>query len=241
MITEIANIDIINNSVLKLLYEHRYVFAFLGALFEGTFIMILSGVLFRFGYFNFFDLMVVLTAGYFLNGVMWFVLGRIAGHTIVDKWIKHFKAGRKFADKLETYFENHSSKMIFWTRITYGISMFSFMIAGSLKMNWKKFVSISLLAAIGWVLLVGGIGYGFGASLQSLSTVTKGVTVGISLTIVIVIILFAISIVYWLRCFARTKFVQELEEHDSIILSKIGETIRKSFHHKKNDKKTFDK
>ncbi|MFH1129115.1 MAG: DedA family protein [Patescibacteria group bacterium] len=238
---EVINIDIINNSVLKLLYEHRYIFAFLGALFEGTFIMILSGVLLRFGYFNFFDLIVVLIVGYFLNGLLWFVLGRIAGHTIVDKWIKHFKTGKRFADKIEGYFKEHSYRTIFLTRITYGISMFSFMIAGSLKMNWKKFITISLLATVGWVLLVGGIGYGFGASIQSLSSVTKGVTIGISLTIIAVMILFALSIVYWLRYFARTKFVQELENHDSIILSKIGETIRKSFHHKKNDKETFDK
>jgi membrane-associated protein len=229
---QFINIDIINNSVLKLLYEHRYIFVFLGALFEGTFIMILSGVLFKFGYFSIFDLIVVLTFGYFLNGLCWFFLGKIAGHTIVDKWIKHFKTGKKFADKLEEHFKRHSLKTIFWTRITYGISMFSFMIAGSLKMNWKKFVTVSLLASIGWVLLVGGIGYGFGASLQSLSRVTKGVTIGITLAGALIIILIALSIVYWLRCFARTKFVQELENHDSIILSKIGEFIKKSFKHK---------
>ena len=42
------------NSVLNLLYQHRYIFVFLGALFEGTFIMILAGVLYKFGYFKFF-------------------------------------------------------------------------------------------------------------------------------------------------------------------------------------------
>jgi len=229
---DILNIDIVNNSILKLLYEHRYIFVFLGALFEGTFIMILSGVLFRFGYFNIFSLIATLTVGYFLNGLFWYLLGRIAGHTIVDKWIKRFKAGKKFADKFEDYFKEHSLKTIFWTRITYGVSMFCFMIAGSLKMNFKKFVAISLLASIGWVLLVGGIGYGFGASLQSLSTVTKGVTIAISLVAMLVIVLIALSIVYWLRRFARTKFVQELENHDSFILSNMGRFIKKSFKHK---------
>jgi len=224
--------DIINNSVLQLLYEHRYIFAFLAALFEGTFIMILSGVLFRFGFFNLWQLFAVLVVGYFLNGVFWYLLGRIGGHHIIEKWIKKFHVGGKIINKLEDYFTRHSNKTLFLTRITYGFGMFSFMIAGSLKMQWKKFASISLLATIVWVLVVGGIGYGFGASIQSLSRVTEGVTIGISLVIGGLIILIAFSFIFWMRYFARTQFIKDLENHDSLVLSKIGEFIRKTFHHK---------
>lgn len=74
-----SNINSINNSVLQLLYEHRYIFAFLAAMLEGTFIMILSGVLFRFGYFNLWQLFAVLVVGYFLNGLFWYLLGRLGG------------------------------------------------------------------------------------------------------------------------------------------------------------------
>ena len=145
--------DVIDNSVLKLLYEHRYIFAFLGALFEGSFIMILSGALLKFGYVNFWGLAAVLISGYFLNGIGWYLLGRIGGNAIIEKLIKRFRVGRKIIGKLEGYFQKHSVKTIFWTRITYGFSMFGFMIAGSLKMNWKKFLVRKL---------VGGYRLGFG-------------------------------------------------------------------------------
>lgn len=225
--------DVINNSVLKLLYEHRYIFAFLGALFEGSFIMILSGALLRFGYVNFWGLTAVLISGYFLNGIGWYLLGRIGGNAIIEKFIKRFRVGRKIIGKLEGYFHEHSVKTIFWTRITYGFSMFGFMIAGSLKMNWKKFLSASLLAAIGWVLVVGGLGYGFGAGLQSLSKVAKDIAAGLFILIFVLIFLISLSFVYWMRYFARTQFVKDLENHQSLVLSKIGEMIRKAFHHKK--------
>lgn len=224
--------EIIGNSTLNLLNEHKYIFSFIAALLEGNFIMILCGALFRFGYFNFFGLAAVLIGGYFLNGIFWYLIGRIAGHTIVEKWIKHFRTGRKLTDKLERYFQDHSIKTIFITRITYGISMFSFMIAGSLKMNFKKFLTVSLSATIIWVLVVAGIGYGFGAGLQSLGRVAKGMAVGLMMVIFALIVLVSISFVYWLRYFARTKFVKELENHESPVLSKIGEMIRRAFHHK---------
>ena len=227
--------DIIGNSVLKLLYEHRYIFVFLGALFEGNFIMILSGVLFRFGYFDFLELALVLIAGYFLNGIFWYLLGRIAGYIVVDKWIKHFRPGRKLIDKLEGYFQKHDTKTIFLTRITYGFSMLSFMVAGSLKMNFKKFLTVSFIAAIGWVIIMTGLGYGFGVGFQSLSKVAKGITVGVSVAVFILIILISLSFIYWMRYFARTKFVQDLENHDSYLLSKVGEVIKKAFHRKEKN------
>jgi len=224
--------DVIDNSVLNLLYDHRYVFAFLAALLEGTFIMVLSGVLFRFGYFNLWEIFAVLVVGYFLNGVFWYLVGRVGGHQIIEKFIKRFKVGRKGMDKLEEYFNRHSAKTIFLTRITYGIAMFAFMIAGSLKMKWKKFASISLLATVIWVLGVGAIGYGFGASLQSLSGVTRGITIGIIAIIILLMVLVSVSFIAWMRYFARTQFVKDLENHDSVVLSTIGGFIRKGFHQK---------
>ena len=128
----------INNSALQLLYEHRYIFVFLAAALEGTFIMVLSGVLFKLGYFNFWPLFTVLVVGYFLNGIFWYLLGRLGGHHLVEKFIKKFKTGRRGMEKLEEYFSNHAEKTLFLTRITYGIGMFAFMIAGSLRMKWKK-------------------------------------------------------------------------------------------------------
>jgi membrane protein DedA with SNARE-associated domain len=229
--------EAIDNSLLNLLYEHRYIFAFIAAMLEGTFIMVLSGVLFKFGYFDLGHLLIVLIAGYFLNGVFWYLVGRLGGTQLIEKFIKKFKVGQKMMDKLEKYFDRHSAKTLFLTRITYGVGMFTFMIAGSLKMKWKKFAPINIMATIIWVLGIGAIGYGFGASLGLLKNVTKGVTIGIVAIIFLLIILISISFIAWMRYFARTQFVKDLENHDSMVLSGIGSFIRKAFHHKSKEQK----
>jgi membrane protein DedA with SNARE-associated domain len=106
------------------------------------------------------------------------------------------------------------------------------MVAGSLKMNFKKFLIVSLVGCIGWVLITAGLGYGFGAGLQTLNRATQGITWGIAIVIGVLIILASLSVVYWMRQFAKTQFIKDLEDHNSPILSKTGEFIRKAFHHK---------
>jgi membrane protein DedA with SNARE-associated domain len=113
--------------------------------------------------------------------------------------------------------------------------MFVFMIAGSLKMNLKKFLSVSLIAAVIWVLFLGTMGFGFGAGLKSMGEVAEGISISLVGLTFLLIVLISISFVSWLRYFAGSKFVKDMENHRSPILSRTGGFIRKAFHHK--DKK----
>ncbi|OGZ32869.1 MAG: hypothetical protein A2V69_00645 [Candidatus Portnoybacteria bacterium RBG_13_40_8] len=214
------------NSVLNLLYTHRYIFSFLGAFFEGTFIMILTGVLYKLGYFKFWALFSVLLGGYFLNGVIWYLIGRYGGNHVLEKWGKRLNFTKNLVEKLEEYFKNHSLRTLFITRITWGFSMLSFMIAGSFKMKFKKFAAVNLAASVVWVLGLVGIGYVFGASLKGLSIVTKSIRIGLTIALFAIIVFVSFLIVYWLRWFARTKFIQDLSEHkESQFLRWVGEKI----------------
>lgn len=228
--------EVIDNSILRLLYEHRYVFAFLGALFEGTFIMILAGVLHKLGYFKFWALFSVLLSGYFLNGVIWYLIGKYGGNHVLEKWGKRLHLTKNLIEKLEEYFKNHSVKTLFITRITYGFGMLSFMIAGSFKMKFKKFAAVSLTAAIVWVSGLFIVGYIFGASYIALSVVAKGIRVGLIIVLFAVIILISFLILYWLRRFAKTKFIQNLSENnDSDFLRWIGKKISNFGNNKNNE------
>jgi membrane protein DedA with SNARE-associated domain len=226
------SMEIIANSILNLLSEHRYIFSFLGALFEGTYIMILTGVLFKFGYFKFWGLITVLTAGYFLNGVGFYLIGRIGGHRVLEKWGKRLHITRKLLEKLEEYFKKHSIKTLFITRITYGLSIPTFIIAGSFKMKWKKFIVVNLVAAIVWILGMVGLGYVFGVSYKALGVVTKTVSIGLVIALFVIIVLFSILIIYWLRKFAKTKFIKGLENHRFMFLRGVGTVISKLVNNK---------
>lgn len=224
--------DYIDNTILRLLYEHRYVFAFLGALFEGTYIMLLSGVLFKFGYFNVWGIFAVLFLGYFLNGIAWYLMGRAGGYKILEKWGKRWHMTRRLIEKLEHYFKKHSAKTIFITRITYGLSMPALIIAGSLKMKWKKLLSITLVATIIWVLGAMGLGFVFGLGYSAMGRVMKTIATGLTILIFAMITLVLIMTIYFLMRFIRKRFFKEVEKEEASFLEKTGAI----FNHLFNDK-----
>jgi membrane protein DedA with SNARE-associated domain len=230
--------ELIANPIANLLYEHRYIFAFLGALLEGTYIMILAGVLFKLGYFKFWGLIAVLGLGYFLNGFAIYLIGRFGGHQILVKWGRKLHLTKKLLEKLETHFKKHSFKTLFITRLTYGLSFASFIIAGSFKMKLKKFLFVNLAGTIVWVLGMFGLGYLFGVSYEALRVVTKGITIGLTIVLVVIIIIISTLIVYWLRRLAKSRFLKRLENNRFQFLRQIGVLISNSFDKKdRNEEK----
>lgn len=216
------------NTITPFLHQHRYIFAFLGALIEGTNIMLLGGFLYKLGIFKFWNIILTLLIGYIINGYAWYAIGRFGGRKILEKWGPRFFLSEKRLKKIEEYFEKHTTKALIISRITYGISSYVFIIAGTLKTRLRKFSWCNLVAAIIWVLTMFGIGYSFGASYELLSKVARLVAVWMVAILFIVIILITLGIVYWARKKARIKFMEKIVNHESWKKLKwLGEKIYK--------------
>jgi len=227
--------DILLNSVGNLLYEHRYIFSFLGAFFEGNYIMIVTGVLYKFGYFKFWGLVAVLSSGYFLGAVMYYFIGRVAGNRILEKWTKKGRVTRNFLLKLENYFKKHSVKTVFLARITYGLGIIILIMAGSFKMKWKKFLLASLVGSIVWVFIALSLGYVFGISYEVLSKITKTIAVGLAAAVFVIIGLIFFFIIYWLIRLFKKRFIKKLDNNRVQFIKKIG-TVINNFINNNHDK-----
>ncbi len=216
------------DAITPFLYQNRYVFAFLGAIFEGTNIMLLGGFLQKLGLFKFWNIFFTLLVGYIINGYFWYFLGRWGGRTILDKWGSRFFLTKERMKKLEGYFQKHTTKTLIITRITYGISSYVFIIAGIFKTKWKQFFWCNLIAGIIWVSMMFGIGYSFGASYEALSKVARVIAVWLVVVLFIVTISAAIGLVFWFRKKAKTKFLENIMNHKSWKKLKwLGEKIYK--------------
>lgn len=193
--------------------------------------MLLGGFLYRLGIFKFINIIAILCLGYFLNGYGWFAVGHFWGRKILEKWGYRFLTKRRLK-KLENYFKKNVEKALIITRITYGLSMYTFIIAGMFKTKAKKFFWCNLIATFIWVLSLFGIGYIFGASYELLSKVIKLIAVWLVVVLFVVIVLVAIWFVYWLRRSVRTKFVEKTLNQDGweklrLIGKKIGKFLNK--------------
>ena len=191
-------------------YEHRYIFAFLGALSEGTNIMLLGGFLYKLGLFKFWNILAVLFVGYIINGYAWYAIGRWGGRRILEKWGPRFFLTKERLRKLESYFKKHTVKTLIITRITYGLGGWVFIIAGIFKTKIRKFSWCNLVAAIIWIVMMFCIGYSFGASYELLTRVVKLVAVWTVALLFIATVLIAVILVYWLRRKAKIKFIERI-------------------------------
>lgn len=200
--------------IISFIYEQRYIFVFLAALFEGTNIMLLAGFLYRLGVFKFWNTFFLLLMGYFLNGYIWYCIGYFGGRKFLNKWGSRFLLTKERLIKLENYFKKHTTKALIITRITYGISSYVLILAGIFKTKAKKFFWCNLIASIIWVLGMFFIGYSFGASYTLVGKITRTVTIWLTVVTFILMILSAIALVLWLRKLARRKFLEKILNHN---------------------------
>jgi len=221
--------ELIGKTILQLLDQHKYIFAFLGAFFEGTFIMLLAGVLYKLGLFKLWGIMLVLVIGYMGNAFMYYLIGRLGSSTVLEKWGRRQHLTSGLLNKIKDYFQKHNTKALFITRITYGFSSIVMIMSGSFKMKIKKYLIINFFATIIWVGALFGLGYVFGTSYKALGVIIKKIEIGVTIVLFIGLISFSVAVVYGLRVFARTKFIKNLENHPSSFLRGVGNIVTKAF------------
>jgi len=206
-------VNTIIDTITPFLYQHRYIFAFLGAVLEGTNIMLLAGFLYRLGVFKFWNVFLILFGGYILNGYFFYLLGRWGGRSFLEKWGHHFFLTKERLKKLERYFKKHTVKTLLITRITYGLGAYVFVIAGIFKTKARKFFWCNLFASFVWVSVTFTIGYIFGASYEALSSLIKVVAAWVAVALFILAIAIPIALVFWMRRRAGKKFIESIANH----------------------------
>jgi len=167
-LTEIFNFI---NDFVKNYPKTAYLLAFISAFVEGTIILALApgtmavlifGAVMSAGGLNIFILFPLVVVGAFLGDNLGYFLGRK-----IEKGI--FKTG--LIDPLqykiaENFLKDHGGKAIFTARFINGIKELVPFIAGTVKMEQKKFQFFNFLGAIGWAILWLGLGYFFYENLE---------------------------------------------------------------------------
>ncbi len=125
------------------------------------------------------------TMGAILGDIISYMLGKYASNFLLKHKkilkISHIEEGRKF-------FIDHGVKSIFIGRFIGPIRSVLPLIAGSLSVNFSRFMFYNILSAFLWVLIYIIIGYYFGNYFKEIENFISNV--GILLTIIIISLLF---------------------------------------------------
>lgn len=187
-----------------IIFAHKYLFLFLGAMIEGLNVMVLGGFLVSTGSISFLPVFSLFILGYTINGYIWYAVGYFAGAKPIDKWGRTKPESERIISTVQKYFERYSGKAIVLTKFTFSLTIATLIMAGSLKYNLKKFSWYNFIGSLGWVCVTLFVGYFFGQSYKFLFVYLK------NFTYFIVFLGGAIVLIYTLKWVFMSAFVKAL-------------------------------
>ena len=129
---------------------------------EGPVVTIIAAMLASLGAFNWFVVLILSIIGDMLGDVIFYWLGYRWGMGFVRNVGKYLGITERVVERMEKYFLNHGGKTIFAVKSTTGLCWATFVTAGIVKMDFKKFLKYSFLGGVVWSGFLVAMGYFYG-------------------------------------------------------------------------------
>lgn len=185
-------IDLSDPQVLHYIKTFGYPSLFLIMVIEGPIITIIGAFLASLGFFNVWIIFLLSLLGDISGDIILYALGYFGGSKILARAEKLLKVSFTTIDKLRRLFTLHGQKTIFYVKSTTGLCWITFILAGTLKMNFKTFLRASFWGGIVWSGLLVLIGYFFGYAFEKINVYLK--YAGIIITLAVVSFIFFMTL-----------------------------------------------
>jgi len=140
--------------------------AFMGLIVPGESIVVLAGFLSSHGYLDLGDCILVISLGAILGDSTGYRLGKSIGRDYFQRHERFFLFRQKHLQKVDSYFEKHGGKTIFWGRFIGLLRAMAPFAAGMSAMPYGKFFMFNATGGIIWAVTFTVLGYSFGQSWQ---------------------------------------------------------------------------
>ena len=129
---------------------------------EGPVVTIISAMLASLGAFNVYIVLILSILGDLFADVLFFAAGYKWGMGFVNGFGKYIGISDRLVERMEKYFKKHGGKTIVAVKSTTGLCWATFVAAGVVKMNFKKFLKYSFFGGVIWSGFLVAMGYFYG-------------------------------------------------------------------------------
>lgn len=140
-----------------------YALMFLAMLADATFTVLATMFLVSLGAVALLPSLIVLLLGVFGEQLMFYGIGRRLG-----RWSKLSVWADKVARPFDRHFYTRPFRTLFLSKFIYGLHRTTLMRAGMLRIPFRDFCRYAFYCSLAWLVVVGGIGYGFSSSYVAL-------------------------------------------------------------------------
>jgi membrane protein DedA with SNARE-associated domain len=185
-------IDLSDPQVLYYIKTFGYPSLFLIMIIEGPIITIIGAFLASLGVFNIWIIFFLSLLGDIVGDIILYAIGYFGGSKILVRAEKFLKINFATMDKLHRFFTLHGQKTIFYVKSTTGLCWITFILAGTLKMDFKSFLRASFLGGIIWSGILVVSGFFFGYAFEKINAHLK--YAGIIIPILAIVFIFSITL-----------------------------------------------
>lgn len=146
-----------------LIGTYGYLAVFIGSIFDGEAVLLLSGLLSHENYLSFPWIIFWAFLGAMTNDTWWFFLGRYKGEGILNSWSWF----RKILGGPVSFMGKNPATLSFFMRFMYGFRQIVPFSIGMSTLPIRRFFFWNGLGTILWVTLFGGLGYALGSFLET--------------------------------------------------------------------------
>jgi membrane protein DedA with SNARE-associated domain len=125
-------------------------------------VTLLAAMMASLGAFNVWLVLVFSILGDLIGDVIFYSLGYFYGLRFVRGFGKYIGITENLVARMEKYFGRHGGKTIFAVKSTTGLCWATFVAAGIVKMDFKKFIKYSFYGGIIWSSFLVAMGYFYG-------------------------------------------------------------------------------
>ncbi len=140
---------------------------------EGPIVTIIASFLSSLGFFEWHIVYILSIFGDIVGDIIFYFIGFFGGRKILDKFKRKLRIKRSSIEYLENRFEKRGAKIIFYVKISTGLSLITFILAGTMKMKFLKFLQFSALGGIVWSGFLVALGYFFGGLAEEIEKYIK--------------------------------------------------------------------
>jgi membrane protein DedA with SNARE-associated domain len=177
--------------------HYGYIGVAIGTFFEGEATALLGGIFSKLGFLSLNGVILCACTGTFLGDCTFFLLGRLLGRTLIDRY-QIMRSRTPFADKV---IRRYGHLILFTMRFLAGFRTMILLLLGCTHMNIVRFLVIDFLMAALWAGLLSFLGYSFGNVIYIFVTdVTR-----YQRLVVPVVVVGAITVILFYRYFVRRK------------------------------------
>jgi membrane protein DedA with SNARE-associated domain len=127
------------------------------------------------------------------GGELGFALGRHGGRPLIERYRHVFRVRVESVERGERLFEKYGAATVFLARFLFGMRVLASLLAGALRMSWRKFFLFNFFGAAVWVTAICSAGYFFGGHWGRLARDLRRFDLAVLIAVVVA------AVVWWWR------------------------------------------